>query len=103
MLVKRPNYSINSNTKIITLEIDANLSEADKEEIQLYLSAGYLIRRKDMDISRASSERARRDTKADIEKALAEHPKELAEFKRLCKESFFSARAYYYSLNLPIA
>jgi len=88
-------YKLDKAKMTITVD-DANLTPADREDIKLYVLAGYEIRHKSKAKSREATKRADTIRGKQIEKVLEKDDKALAEYKKLKKDSgFFSARQFY--------
>lgn len=51
-------YTVNATRKVITIDTQVKPTEQDKETIQMYLSAGYIIRYKSEARAKMARERA---------------------------------------------
>lgn len=88
-------YKLDKAKMTITVD-DANLTPADREDVRLYVLAGYEIRHKSKAKSREATKRADTITADTIRLKLSADKDALKEFERLNKENgFFTARQYY--------
>jgi hypothetical protein len=94
------NYRINEKNK--TISIGANITEAEKNALAIYISAGYTVRAKsEIKSAQAKKKADALPKKADIIKALEKANKkaELDEFNNKCDVknggNFFKARSWY--------
>lgn len=93
-------YTVNPNTKKITIDDSVKATKQDEEDIARYMKfAGYTIRHKSKRRAEASANRATSLKDADIVKALEGKP-ELEEYKRIKATKgegggFFAAKTYY--------
>ena len=101
------NYRINEKNK--TISIGANLTDAEKNTVALYLAAGYKARPKSEIKSKQAKEKANAlPKKAEIETILLDNKmeKELALFREKCDSklggNFFKARSWYMTDIKPI-
>ena len=94
------NYRINEKSK--TISIGANLTEAEKNTIALYIAAGYKARPKsEVKSAQAKAKANEQLKKKEIEIILGKAKKEaeLEKFNKLCDVknggNFFKARSWY--------
>lgn len=94
------NYRINEKNK--TISVGANITEAEKNALAIYISAGYTVRAKsEVKSAQAKKKADALPKKAEIIKILEDNKKaeELKIFKEMCEDkekgNFFKARAWY--------
>lgn len=94
--MKQTAYKINRDRKTITINDSVKQTAADKQDIMLYVAAGYEIRHKNMEKAKEAAKKADTITADKIRKLLDGDKEALEEFNRLNKVSgFFTARKFY--------
>ena len=94
--MKKQAYKINKEKKTIIIDDQVKQTERDKQDIQMYVSAGYEIKHKSIVKSKQALKRSDSITADEIRKKLSADKEALKEFERLLRESgYFSARKYY--------
>jgi hypothetical protein len=90
------NYKVNTEKKIITIDDAVKANVADKEDIALYVSAGYVIKHKSKKRAKAAANRANGLKDADILAALKGNQEATDKYKELKHEKgYFTARKFY--------
>lgn len=94
---KKKHYSVNTQTKVLIIDDSVKATKEDKEDIKLYLSAGYKLRHK---VTRKISEelKQKNSIKAeDIKKAMeGTDPEAYKQYQKIVSEhNFFSGKKYY--------
>lgn len=91
-------YTLNSRRKWITLD-EKKLTKSEEQEIQLYLSAGWILKKKDKAKAERAKKIARTDTNESIRAELKNYPDILAQYDKILAtegNTFFTARKFYY-------
>lgn len=93
-------YKVNPEKKTITVDDSVKPTKQDEADLMRYLGAGYILRHKSAARSATAKSRSEGVTKEEIEKALADEPKFLEKFTKLCKgrgkgQGVFAAKSWY--------
>ena len=99
-MTEKKYYKVNPEKKTITIDDSVKPTKQDEADLMRYLGAGYILRHKSAARSATAKSRSGGLTKADIEKALANEPKFLEKFTKLCKgkgkgQGVFAAKSWY--------
>lgn len=94
-----PNYKLNTEKKIIIID-DNNITSVEKDDVAMYVAAGYTIKHKSEKRSAAAKGRAETLTKESILKALKANTEAKETFENICKgkgtgKGFFAAKKWY--------
>lgn len=90
-------YTLNQKKKTITIDYTVKPTKEDETEVNAYILAGYIIKRKSAKRAAAAAKRANDGLKgADIEAALKGNEEALAEYASIKSErGFFAAKKWY--------
>lgn len=93
------NYKLNKEKKIIIID-DNNITSVEKDDVSMYVAAGYTIKHKSEKRAAAAKGRAETLSKEDILKALETDTEAKKTFENICKgkgtgKGFFAAKKWY--------
>lgn len=96
-------YTINQEKKQITVDSSVKVTQQDKDEIQMYIMAGYIIRHKSEKRSKSVAKRSTNISDEEIKEALKEDKENLEIYLKIKGgkgkgTGFFAAKSFYINL-----
>lgn len=91
-------YKINAKEKTITIDDSVKMNATEKQDLQMYVGAGYIIKHKSSAKSKNAKERAMKNNFTDkqILEALKADKEAIEQYKAQKKEKgFFGAKSWY--------
>lgn len=102
MATKKAYYKVDVKNKLITIDDEVKPTPSDKNDVEMYVNAGYMIKHKSAKRAKVAKERAKKYnyTDADILKALENDDKGLKKYIEIKKgegkgTGFFAAKSWY--------
>lgn len=93
-------YTVNTKNRIITINDSVKATAIDEKDITMYVSAGYIIRHKSEERSKAASKRADNLKDEEIREALKDNKEALTKYDSIKNKKgkgggFFAAKSWY--------
>lgn len=102
--MNRKYYTVNAEKKKITIDDSVKPTQQDKDDVQMYVTAGYIIRHKSEKRSSAVASRSSSITNEEIQASLKGDKKNYEQYLSIKSgkgkgTGFFAAKSFYLSLN----